>query len=884
MIQSLQHLEDTKFVCITGDAGSGKTRFCLELMTQFLKIHNDLTPLILTKTSQWCKIRFDKKYIIFIDDIAGKCTCAGKCICVTDDFNRVSKVFDQMKSRLNYAFSIFALGNESWLLKRKCLTASSLMHEVENGNKVDLSGPKFEMTSTEKLSMLLQFCQHKKGRIYYTQKMGMTTTSIYEHECLISESLRVIPEDMVWKLCTCPTIAYYNSTHTSQACMIFDQKNVYISLDDLRIITSMNLRVGFPFVCERFFCKEFSRHVLDFFQRYSATSHTKEQVDNLLVQKKYLQYATLVFMSSKRTPYTCTIDDAWKQMSSEITEILKNLGIKNIDLVTKAEFRECLYDMKHSFLRFSENMLTLRDLSTFDAILFSFEENFPSQFLELMHIGTHFNYVRSKKYIAGKHDVRSEDNMVRLDDNMIPSLVQRLLNIPNCKQETVYVFVIKSSSFHDKTLVNSFLNLVEKDEKFKVIIDPFVLRACQNKKDNLAAETIKRFPNLYTFELNVFYEVVNHDLIQTCYQFIKHPPFRTLLFEKEQSTKFSRIWDIFKNACQNGSLQCGKALLDVCKEKYCSEDDICNQWIMDFQCREKIVTYIMFHGKSPKQDWSELLICYDELFPYLRKNQRICEENLMESLKQKNTDFSIKYLEKIDSISSALATSVLFYWTSIENQDSFFYIMCDKIKKENVHLDPKEIAKLCIVCVLRRKNESMFQTLLSLEDCDFTSILQNGYTILHACEQSNFSNEILLTLLKRPEGMFMFKKKDGCFFKTPVQLRQSYEKVRILGAPGSLRGHSIYEMKWKDDTLYDYRYSFFTSFVKHRIRKSIQRDLTRCVSELRCNWTRVNDLSFYFGIKRLAKAVILDFPGGYLKGQIAFGIDWRDDSLIDYQY
>lgn len=341
----------------------------------------------------------------------------------------------------------------------------------------------------------------------------------------------------------------------------------------------MNLRVGFPFVCERFFCKEFSRHVLHFFQRYSATSYTKEQVDNLLVEKKYLHYAILVFMSSKRTPYTCAIDDAWKQMSSEITEILKNLGIKNIELVTKAEFRECLYDMKHSFLSFSEHMLTLRDLSTFNAILFSFEENFPRQFLELMHIGTLFNYVRSKKYIAGKYDVRSEDNIVRLDDNMIPSLVQKLLNLPNCKQETVYVFVFKSSSFHDKILVNSFLNLVEKDEQFKVIIGPFVVGACQNKKDILASITIKRFPNLYTFELDVFYEVVNHDLIQTCYQFIKHPPFRTLLFEKEKSTKFSRIWDIFKNACQNGSFQCVKALLDVCKEKYYSEDDICNHHI-----------------------------------------------------------------------------------------------------------------------------------------------------------------------------------------------------------------------------------------------------------------------------------------------------------------
>lgn len=115
MIQSLQHLEDTKFVCITGDAGSGKTRFCLELMTQFLKHHKDLTPLILTEASQWYKIRFDKKYIIFIDDIAGKCTCAGKCICVTDDFNKVSTVFDQMKSRLSYAL-VFLL----WEMKVCC--------------------------------------------------------------------------------------------------------------------------------------------------------------------------------------------------------------------------------------------------------------------------------------------------------------------------------------------------------------------------------------------------------------------------------------------------------------------------------------------------------------------------------------------------------------------------------------------------------------------------------------------------------------------------------------------------------------------------------------------------------------------------------------------
>lgn len=91
--------------------------------------------------------------------------------------------------------------------------------------------------------------------------------------------------------------------------------------------------------------------------------------------------------------------------------------------------------------------------------------------------------------------------------------------------------------------------------------------------------------------------------------------------------------------------------------------------------------------------------------------------------------------------------------------------MCDKVKKGNVHIDPTEIAVLCIACVFKRRNENMFQTLLSLGNCDFKSISSNGYTILHACEQNNFSNEILLTLLKRPEGMFMFKKKRWLFFQ-----------------------------------------------------------------------------------------------------------------------
>lgn len=72
MCYSLEYLETYKTIIITGDAGTGKTRFCLELMTKFQRKHKDLIPLILTESNQWCKIRFNKKYIIFIDDFVGK--------------------------------------------------------------------------------------------------------------------------------------------------------------------------------------------------------------------------------------------------------------------------------------------------------------------------------------------------------------------------------------------------------------------------------------------------------------------------------------------------------------------------------------------------------------------------------------------------------------------------------------------------------------------------------------------------------------------------------------------------------------------------------------------------------------------------------------------
>ena len=67
-------------------------------MTKFQRKHKDLKPLIFTESNQWCKIRFDKKYIIFIDDFVGKSNLDDKA------FECWRRVFDLMTTRLFLSF------------------------------------------------------------------------------------------------------------------------------------------------------------------------------------------------------------------------------------------------------------------------------------------------------------------------------------------------------------------------------------------------------------------------------------------------------------------------------------------------------------------------------------------------------------------------------------------------------------------------------------------------------------------------------------------------------------------------------------------------------------------------------------------------------------
>lgn len=67
----------------------------------------------------------------------------------------------------------------------------------------------------------------------------------------------------------------------------------------------------------------------------------------------------------------------------------------------------------------------------------------------------------------------------------------------------------------------------------------------------------------------------------------------------------------------------------------------------------------------------------------------------------------------------------------------------------------------------------MFLTLLNQIHCDFTGVDVNSETILHACEESDFSSSTLMRLLKRPDGPQMITSKNWGG-RTPVQCKDSY--------------------------------------------------------------------------------------------------------------
>lgn len=68
------------------------------------------------------------------------------------------------------------------------------------------------------------------------------------------------------------------------------------------------------------------------------------------------------------------------------------------------------------------------------------------------------------------------------------------------KKEEAYSDIYSHPSFHDRRLVDCFLDIVEREESFKVFINSFLAGACKERKDVLASEVIRRFISSDKFE------------------------------------------------------------------------------------------------------------------------------------------------------------------------------------------------------------------------------------------------------------------------------------------------------------------------------------------------------------------------------------------------
>nr|XP_022290337.1 uncharacterized protein LOC111101974 [Crassostrea virginica] len=431
-------------------------------MTKFQRKHKDLIPLILTESNQWCKIRFDKKYIIFIDDFVGKYNLDYKA------FDCWRKVFDLMTTRLKSVFIFFALRHCIWKVKKDALTEFTLfkVHTEHKYPTVDLSGSEFGMTSKEKLKMLRRFCE-------------------------------------------CHGVAIYCGNKSVQEKIHKFSQTLHINFQTLKGIASIKLVKGFPYLCGLFFSrKESIQKGIKFFQVHSANEYEKEQIDLILCQEQYLHYAILVFFFLNDKQYT---KEELLMSKTEITEIAMMIGDFNPKRVTKAALQGCCKDLQHTFISVSDDRLKLKNMVTYEAVLMSFRENFPDEFLNRVNKTVLFTYVRSNGYNAEEHEV-----IIRLDDDMTCDLAKTLLSVYGPNVAVAYTDAYKHPAFLDKKLVLAFLDIVKKDESFRAFLNSFVAGACYANKDILASETIRRFSTFYLFDPQTFDIVIDSDMIHTC--------------------------------------------------------------------------------------------------------------------------------------------------------------------------------------------------------------------------------------------------------------------------------------------------------------------------------------------------------------------------------
>ncbi|XP_061171152.1 uncharacterized protein LOC133180702 [Saccostrea echinata] len=752
MQHCIKHLGKHRFICITGEAGSGKTSFGLQLMQHIIRKNQNCVSIILTDSSQWFKfISWNKKFVIFIDDIIGKSSLSER------DFEEWRKVFDAMHLRVSDdkfpTFIIFSFRNCIWGTMKDVLK-NYILFNISKTSFVDLSGSDFGMTFKEKKSMLYRFCN--------LHQISICMSEFEENRSF---------ED-------------------------FGHSALYLCEKTLNHIAKMETVSGFPLLCEEFFnSPESLKQRSNFFTINSARIHFKKLVDDLLFKRMYLQYVMLVFFFLEvLIEQSYTLQEIMK-LKSKIKDIAKKIDLLHhvSHQINKATIQGTLCDMKNTFIQINDDRYKLKHMVVYEAILLSFGESFPSSFLELVSKNDVFTYVRSQNYKPEKWEI-----CVHLEDDMTESLARKLIEIYAPNTFDAYTVVYKHPSFNDEHLVSCFLDIAEKDVEFGAFLDSFVAGACSYKKDKLASETVKKFSSFLSFDFEIFNVILTHDLIDTFNQFIDNSEFRKLLMAHLLEEKIDNNGNSLYVASISGSRRCFLGMLDLLLSR---DDDLETDGERQFVLSKEKVGGLIFrilsqHDGAAGTDWREALTKLTELLPSEKDKQTVYILIIENSILFRKFDVAQEYLQLITSFTS----DDVFYFMNtciIVDGDEFFNVLSKKLKALKFVFNSNVLALLAIFNA--RHNENMVMKVLHEfnDQCNYTCTDIDGSTVLHACEENHFSDANLLFILQRPEGEFMFTSVNDKGL-TPVQCRESYNSVSMrsqcveLNRTFSMRGGCRY--------------------------------------------------------------------------------------------
>ncbi|XP_062611596.1 uncharacterized protein LOC134273420 [Saccostrea cucullata] len=749
MQHCLKNMEKHRFICITGEAGSGKTSFGLQLMQHIRRKNLDCTPIILTESSQWFKfISPDKKFIIFVDDIIGKSSVSER------DFEEWRRVFDAMHLRVSDdkfpTFVIFSLRNCIWGLKKDEFKGYILFNLFKTSN-VDLSGSDFGMTIKQKKSMLYSYCK-------------------------------------CYKISVC-----WSESEENRSFEVFDPSALCLCEETLNNIAQSKTVSGFPLLCEEFFSNpESLKQRSNFFTINSACNHFKKLVDDLLCKKMYLHYVILVlFFLEVLTEKVYSIQEIMKQRS-KIKEIAEKIYLFHFisHQLNKAEIQGSLQDLQNTFVHSTDDGYKLKHMVVYEAILLSFGESFPSPFLELVNRNDLFTFVRSHNYKPEKWEI-----CVHLEDDMTEALARKLIDIFAPNTFDAYTVVYQHPSFNDEQLVSCFLDIVEEDPKFRAFLDSFVAGACSYKRDILASETVKRFSSVFIYDSDILNVILTHDLIETFNQFINNFEFRKILVahileEDADSTSFFHV------ASMSCSKRCFFGILDLLLSK---DDELeIDRDKLDVFSRNTVFGLIIGTLTHPYEstsiDLKEELIKLTELMTTENGKQLAYKYIVKISLSNEKFDIALEYLPLIHVVSFTYEDVLSVLYTCINHgRDEFFNVFCKKIKGSNL-IDSKMVNVLLALANIGQSENMVMKFLHEFNNlCDYNFTLRiNGDTILHMFERHSISDVNMLFILQRPEGEFMFTKVNNKGL-TPVQCRRSYPKLRTFLSMENLLQYSPYD-------------------------------------------------------------------------------------------